>query len=211
MELAAKHKIKSVAWRTGEVMSFWADMPFFLQENWWIVCVDAAGKAMAEWNAHANAADERFEEARCVDEGGAYNDAVWTEGLFVWNTKLFFPAEGPSQRAPFHCKNEKQVETVLYHLLFTTSLPTLLQFEDRNNYGILVLSHAFRSWIWTCGVCFLWMTKIWFIMERRRAFSVHRENSPRRRSRGKGQKVLWHPVKLKWFAWSVEVLLDADF
>ena len=58
--------------------------------------------------------------------------------------KSYFPFLGPDQAIPFHLKqrNESPLKQFLYHLLFTTSLPTLLQFEDRNSMAFSIESRV---------------------------------------------------------------------
>ncbi len=64
--------------------------------------------------------------------------------LYSMEYRNYFPFLGPEQNTPFDLKHldGSQLKKFLYHLIFTTSLPSLLHYEDRNSMAFSIESRV---------------------------------------------------------------------
>lgn len=215
MELAAKHKIKVLLDGQGSDEFLGGYMHSFYRKIGGLFASMQPGKAMTEWNAHANMQQMKGSRKRDVLMKSLLTTMLSEQKAYSLEYKNYFPYLGPSQRAPFHLqkRNESRLKQFLYHLLFTTSLPTLLQFEDRNSMAFSIESR----------VPFLDHRLVEF------AFSLNDEDLihygvtksilrtslkgilPKAISERKDKKGFVTPGEVKWLRGPLKFLLDADF
>jgi asparagine synthase (glutamine-hydrolysing) len=144
MQLAAQKKIKvlldgqgSDEYLAGYMHSFYRLVGGLLSE--W-----KSGTAIKEFNAHSNL--QKFTIAKKTN---AFAKSILAgvsseQSLYELEYKKYFPFVMNDRRVNFHLNDVRgsRLNRFLYHLTTTTSLPSLLHFEDRNSMAFSIESRV---------------------------------------------------------------------
>ncbi|REJ80067.1 MAG: asparagine synthase (glutamine-hydrolyzing) [Bacteroidetes bacterium] len=91
--------------------------------------------AFSELNAHARTQEFGITKKTDVLMKSLLSSTMSENMLYTFEYLNYHPYLGPKQKIPFEFKhfNGNSLKKFLYHLMFTTSLPGLLHYEDRNS------------------------------------------------------------------------------
>jgi len=144
MELAAQNKIKVVLDGQGSDEFLGGYMHSFYRLIGGHFSSMHPLKGFSVLNAHARMQGMSATKKRDVLMKSMVTAMMPEQKAYGLEYKSYFPFLGPDQDIPFQLKkrNESPLKQFLYHLLFTTSLPTLLQFEDRNSMAFSIESRV---------------------------------------------------------------------
>lgn len=144
MQLAASQGIKVVLdgqgsdeFLGGYLHSFYRLIgSYFLNLKW--------GRGMSTLHDHIERQGFTSAKGRDVLLKSVMTGLLSEQHLYATEYKKYFPFLGLSGRIPFTLEKEgsSRLSRFLYHLMFTTSLPTLLQFEDRNSMAFSIESRV---------------------------------------------------------------------
>lgn len=144
MQLAAQNKIKVLLDGQGSDEYLGGYMHSFYRLIGGLFKSAHPVKALSEFRAHGKMQTMSLSKQSDVLLKSMITMFVPEQKAYGLEYKSYFPFLGPDQAIPFHLKqrNESPLKQFLYHLLFTTSLPTLLQFEDRNSMAFSIESRV---------------------------------------------------------------------
>lgn len=144
MQLAASQGIKVVLdgqgsdeYLGGYLHSFYRLIGgYFLNLKW--------GRGMSTLHDHIERQGFTSTKGRDVLLKSLMTGMLSEQHLYATEYKKYFPFLGLSGQIPFTLEKEgsTRLSRFLYHLMFTTSLPTLLQFEDRNSMAFSIESRV---------------------------------------------------------------------
>jgi len=102
------------------------------------------GRALSEWNAHATLQQMSGSKKRDVLLKSLLSGYMTEQRLYDLEFRNYYPFMGKDKSSPFSlpAKDGSRLNQFLYQLTFTTSLPTLLQFEDRNSMAFSIESRV---------------------------------------------------------------------
>ncbi|HRH66882.1 MAG TPA: asparagine synthase (glutamine-hydrolyzing) [Bacteroidia bacterium] len=215
MELAAQHKIKVLLDGQGSDEYLGGYMHSFYRLIGGLIGSRRPVKAWSELSAHASMQQMNVSKKRDVLLKSLVTMMMPEQKAYGLEYKSYFPFLGPDQPIPFHLKhrNESSLKQFLYHLLFTTSLPTLLQFEDRNSMAFSIESR----------VPFLDHRLVEFAFSLRDDDLIYKGETKsilRKSMKGvlpdaiinrKDKKGFVTPGEVKWLRGPLKFLLDTDF
>jgi len=100
--------------------------------------------ALRELNAHAGAQEMGMGKTTDVLMKSMMSAFLSEQSLYSMEYKYYYPFLGSERSAPFRLKSIKAgpLKRFLYHLLFNTSLPSLLHYEDRNSMAFSIESRV---------------------------------------------------------------------
>ena len=100
--------------------------------------------AMRELNTHANMQDFTFGKKANLFMKSVLAGVKSEQALYELEYKHYFPFLSKDKTIPFQLKENKgtRLNQFLYQLTFASSLPTLLQFEDRNSMAFSIESRV---------------------------------------------------------------------
>ncbi len=102
------------------------------------------GSALQQLNAHASMQDFSLGKKSNLFLKSLLAGFQPEQALYELEYKRYFPFISKSKEIPFHLKENKgsRLNQFLYQLTFASSLPTLLQFEDRNSMAFSIESRV---------------------------------------------------------------------
>lgn len=115
-------------------------------------------KGLSEWQSHAAMQQMSSAKKRDVLLKSLLAGYLSEQRLYELEYRNYLPFMGRDKSIPFTLdhKNGSRLNQFLYHLTFTTSLPTLLQFEDRNSMAFSIesrvpfLDHRLLEFAFSC-------------------------------------------------------------
>lgn len=144
MELAAQQKIKVLLDGQGSDEYLGGYMHSFYRLIGGLFRGLQPGKAFSELNAHAGTQGFSGGKRRDVLLKSLLAAVLSEQQLYAMEYKKYLPFLVRDRGIPFllPTRKESSLKKFLYNLLFTTSLPTLLQFEDRNSMAFSIESRV---------------------------------------------------------------------
>lgn len=171
--------------------------------------------AFTELRAHAKTQSMGFKKESDVLLKSLLTSCLSENQLYLFEYRNYFPFLGPEQKTPFSFKhiNGSKLKKFLYHLMFDTSLPSLLHYEDRNSMAFSIESR----------VPFLDHRLVEFAFSLNDEDLIHKgetkrilRNSlegliPKTIAQRKDKKGFVTPGEIKWLRGPLKFLLESDF
>lgn len=172
-------------------------------------------RAMKELNSHAAMQEMSASKKHDVLLKSIMAGFLSEQRLYSLEYRKFFPFVGPDQPTPFSLKSNQHssLKNFLYNLLFTTSLPTLLQFEDRNSMAFSIesrvpfLDHRLVEFAFSCGDEDLISAGVTKKMLRSGMNGILPDSIVAR----KDKKGFVTPGEVKWLRGPLKHLIESDF
>ncbi|TAH42207.1 MAG: asparagine synthase (glutamine-hydrolyzing) [Bacteroidetes bacterium] len=170
---------------------------------------------ISEWTNHAKVQQMNFSKRVDVLLKSILTTALSEKQLYTFEYRNYFPFLGPDQKTPFEFKhlNGSPLKKFLYHLMFNTSLPNLLHYEDRNSMAFSIESR----------VPFLDHRLVEFAFSLCDDDLIHKGTTKRILRKGlegiipdtiaqrKDKKGFVTPGEIKWLRGPLSFLLESDF
>ena len=171
--------------------------------------------AISEWTSHSGVQKMNFSKRVDVLLKSILTSVLSEKQLYSFEYRNYFPFLGPSQKTPFDFKHIEgsQLKKFLYHLMFNTSLPSLLHYEDRNSMAFSIESR----------VPFLDHRLVEFAFSLKDDDLIHNGETKRILRKGmeeiipktiaerKDKKGFVTPGEVKWLRGPLSFLLESDF
>ncbi len=144
MKLAAEKKIKVVVDGQGADEMLGGYMHSFYRLIGGLLKQMKFGKAIHQLKAHASNQEMGFGKMKDVFLKSFLAGGLSEQQLYAMEYKNYFPFLGNNNSVNFRLDRPggSDLDRFLYHLTFTTSLPTLLQYEDRNSMAFSIESRV---------------------------------------------------------------------
>jgi asparagine synthase (glutamine-hydrolysing) len=172
-------------------------------------------RAMSEWNAHAQLQQLAGKKKLDVLVKSLLSGNLSEQRLYELEYLNYYPFLGNDKSIPFKLDSAKgsRLNQFLYQLTFTTSLPTLLQFEDRNSMAFSIesrvpfLDHRLLEFAFACQDD----RKISKGITKRILRESLKGILPEAIVNRTDKKGFVTPGEVKWLRGPLSFLLDADF
>jgi len=144
MKLAADKKIKVVVDGQGADEMLGGYMHSFYRRIGGLLRQLNMSEAMKEWSSHASMQDMNFTKSSDVLLKSILVSGMNEQQLYETEYKNYFPFLSKDKKVNFRLDDVggTTLNRFLYHLTFTTSLPSLLQYEDRNSMAFSIESRV---------------------------------------------------------------------
>lgn len=170
---------------------------------------------LSEWRAHAKTQQMSFAKSTDVLFKSLLTAGLNENQLYSFEYHNYFPFLGPKQNTPFEFKHltGSPLKKFLYHLIFDTSLPSLLHYEDRNSMAFSIesrvpfLDHRLVEFSFALDD-----TDLLHKGETKRVLRNAMEGIiPPAIAQRKDKKGFVTPGEIKWLRGSLSFLLESDF